>query len=326
MKDFFSIPRTFFKIIGLTPFGNHSLKFVSYLQILYWFSVVDLLIALLAQGAYFIRGLHLTGNFLQMISTAACFAFGLMAWQELLMVWLNRVRLSKLIQFLDREFPKTHEKQFQFQIPKLYKDSRSFIISFSVCYLSLISAFNFTPVVADIADYWQSSEWKWNLPYLMLFPFDPRATITRYMTVYILESWAGFTAVVACLSLNLLLSAIITQVCLQLKILKNQLETVKIQRNSMEKNQSVAQLRAIVIKHGELISFCQELDNIFCVSILVNYISSSLLICLVGFEVVVGVKIYEIIKFCLFLISSLMQTFALSYFGQQIIDHVRRLY
>lgn len=317
MEDFFSVPITFFKIIGLTPYdAGSSVKNAEYRRVLFWFSLVDLGLALVFQAAYFIQGMQETDNFLQMISAAACIAFGAMAWEEMLMIWLNRNKLLCLIDFLKSRYPETPTLQSQFGMTKLYKETRTFMISFAVCYLILIFAFNFTPLIASFVNFYSglSSDWTLGLPYLMLFPFDPKVPLTRYVFVYVLESWAGFTAVVSCLAMNLFLGSMITQLCLHLKIMRVQLRAVDLRQRN--------QLRTIVIKHCELIKCCQDLEETFSTSLFVNYMCSSLLICFVGFQVVVGTNYFEIIKFCLFLISSLLQTLSLSHFGQAIIDNV----
>lgn len=317
MEDFFSVPITFFKIIGLTPYDDERyVEHAEYRRFLIWFSLIDLGLALVFQSAFFIQGMQETDNFLQMISAAACIAFGAMAWEEMLMIWLNRDKLLNLIDFLKKQYPETPTLQSQFGMAKLYTETRTFMISFAASYLILIFAFNCTPLFASFVEYYsgRSSDWTMGLPYLMLFPFDPKVPLTRYVFVYALESWAGFTAVVSCLAMNLFLGGMITQLCLQLKILRVQLAATDLrQRNH---------LRAIVIKHCELIKCCQDLEETFSTSLFVNYMCSSLLICCVGFQVVVGTNYFEIIKFCLFLISSLLQTLSLSYFGQDIIDHV----
>lgn len=319
MENFFSIPIQIYRIVGLTPFPDPaSNKYAKYRRYLFWFSLVNLTIDVQAEASYFIHGLTQSGNFLKMISCVACTVFGAMGWEELLMIRRKHEKIAQLINFLGAEFPKSAEDQKKFKIERLYKETRAFMTSFATLFIVLISAFNFSPVIVNILDVYFGGEWNTDFPFYMWFPFDPTSSVPLYVVMYLLESWGGFTAVMSCLAMNLLLGAIVTQICLQLKMLKRNLHEAVLEEGKGRSHS----LRPIVLKHCQIVQGCQDLEEIFTVSIFFNYMSSSLIICLVLFQVVVGSDLAEIIKFCLFLLSSLLQTWTMSHFGQEMIDHV----
>lgn len=198
------------------------------------------------------------------------------------------------------------------------------MIIFGAMFAVLVSAFNFTPVILNTANFYLGhSEWNSDYPFFTWFPFDASSSIGIYVGMYLLQMWAGFVAVLSCLGMNLFLGAIITQLCLQFKMLKRDLkEAVDLHRRGHREIKSRFDLGVMVMKHDQLIKCCQETENTFAVSILVNYIVSSLILCLVLFQVVVGDKLSDVFKFSLFLFSTVLQTLSMSRFGQDIIDHV----
>lgn len=323
LEDFFSIPIKIYKIIGIHPFQTpNQSKTNKHNQFLVCFCLLNLLVDVLAEAAYFVNGLITRGDFLKLINCVACTVFGAMGLEELLLMWRKRAKLLAGINFLRRQFPALAEHQLQYNVSKLYRESQAYMTVFAVLFIVLISSFNFSPVIVNI---WQvysgQGEWNTEFPFYMWFPFDPTASTPLYIVMYLLESWGGFTAVMSCLAMNLFLGAVVTQLCLQLKILKKDLQEAVESEDGDEKRNH--QLKIITIKHNQIINCCREMDDIFTVSIFFNYMSSSLIICLVLFQVVVGEDLVEIIKFCLFLMSSLLQTLTMSHFGQEIIDHVR---
>lgn len=324
LKDFFSIPILFFKCIGLQPFGHRTgIKHPLIMSIIFWFSVIDLGVVILAEIAYFVRGVSGQGrDFLSVISCVACTLFGLVGWEELLLIWRKRETLKRILNFLDAEFPKLDEQQDHLQMNKVYKESRALMISFSVLFIVLISTFNFAPVVVNVYEFYaEHKQWSSDFPFFVWFPFDPTSPTHLYVAIYIWEVFGGFAAVLSCLATNLFVGAIVTQLCLQLSKIKGELiEAVDLQRKSG------SYLKPIVVRHSQIIDYCELLEETLSVSLFYNYILSSMMLCLGLFMVVVGVRLSDLFKFCLFLISCLLQTLTMSHYGQDMIEHVRYLF
>lgn len=60
----------------------------------------------------------------------------------------------------------------------------------------------------------------------------------------------------------------------------------------------------------------------FSPSILINYLGSSVIICLVGFQATAGVSPHEMFKFILFLVAQLAQIFIMCWYGNKVIESV----
>lgn len=331
LEDFFSIPIFFFKCVGLRPIhrgGREPLKYkyVNLMQFIFWFSLLSLGVALVGECAYIYHGVTCGQDFLNIISCLACTLYGAMCWENLFTVWRKCEEITKLVEFLQEEFPKTIEEQEKLRMTKLKKESWAFMTSFAIVFIFLISSFNFSPVVVNILEvYLGHSKWNADFPFTLWYPFDPASSTTLYVGLYLWLVWAGFTAVLSGLAMSLFLGALVTQFCLQLKRLNLMLqETLNVpSRNNPPKG--VLLLRDFVIKHNEIISYCMEMEDIFSMSLFYHYIMSSVNLCLGLFMVIAGVKWEDFIKFCLFLISCLLQTLTISHFGQYIIDNVSYL-
>lgn len=64
----------------------------------------------------------------------------------------------------------------------------------------------------------------------------------------------------------------------------------------------------------------------FSPSILINYLGSSVIICLVGFQATAGVSPHEMFKFILFLIAQLAQIFIMCWYGNKVIESVSTMH
>lgn len=327
LEDFFSVPILFFKVVGLYPFHSKAtVKHPKWMNFLFWFSLIDLAIGIAAEAAYFLRGLFQTQDFLKMISCATCTLFGIMGWEELFTTWRRRKLLLNIVAYLKQEFPKTPEEQERLQVTKLYRQSHALMTSFAISFVLLINAFNFLPILANTVEvYTGQGEWNSAFPFYMWFPFDPTASTPVYIIMYLFEVWAGFTAVLSCLAMNLFLGSIVTQLCLQLRMLQEDLVKAVGEEIASQGKPQHNLLEKVVRRHERIIECCKETDEIFAGSLFIVYTFSSIMLCLGLLEVVVGDRFADILKFCLLLLSSTLQTLIMSHFGQQIIDQVSSL-
>lgn len=65
-----------------------------------------------------------------------------------------------------------------------------------------------------------------------------------------------------------------------------------------------------------------NLDNIFSITTLFNFVSSSIVICTIGFLVIYSNKIAEVMKFAFCLLTCIMQIFILCWLGDRVIENV----
>ncbi|XP_026480257.1 putative odorant receptor 92a [Ctenocephalides felis] len=103
-------------------------------------------------------------------------------------------------------------------------------------------------------------------------------------------------------------------VCMHFRLLAQKMRTLT--SKSEHRLLDLEDLRPCIEEHQKLI----EIENIFSPSILVNFIGSSLMICLSGFQITESLIVIELITYIIFLTTSLLQIYTLCSYGNQLID------
>ncbi|XP_037904907.1 putative odorant receptor 92a [Hermetia illucens] len=128
--------------------------------------------------------------------------------------------------------------------------------------------------------------------------------------------FAGYTAVTFTISADILMCCIVTQLAMNFDMISR--EVRKFEPSGTEGDLEF--LRRLIRKHQVLLRVSEELNSIFSPSILFNFLASSLIICLVGFQATAGVAPLDFFKYLLFLLASLLQILLICYFGNMLID------
>ncbi|XP_055313212.1 odorant receptor 13a [Sitodiplosis mosellana] len=178
-------------------------------------------------------------------------------------------------------------------------------------------------------------------PYRMLFPYNANPPLA-YSITYFLTSLAGFGVVTNLFSEDSLFGFFTTHTCGRFRLLHERIAILMRsgQERALEKHphlmaQNWSQIRNAVIQreyrehliriindHRTLISFFEELHDFFSPILLINYIISSLLICMVGLQIVaVELTIADLLKLVVYIVSALSQLFILCWKGNDIILH-----
>ncbi|XP_017466349.1 PREDICTED: odorant receptor 13a-like [Rhagoletis zephyria] len=133
-------------------------------------------------------------------------------------------------------------------------------------------------------------------PYKMLFPYDANHG-WRYALTYVFTAWAGVCVVTTLFSEDSLFGFFVTYTCGQLNILHNKIDNITIDsyatvrggRGGTEadyQRECIRRLDKIAAKHSVLFDFINQLEGFFSPIMLVNFMISSVLICMVGFQLV----------------------------------------
>lgn len=95
-KDFFRLARIFLKIFGNWPMESHSLPIRFYIN-----SVSLFIAAILGVAIGFV---HLSDNLNQALANFTASVFELVSWLKVLFVYINRKKLSRLLNILYRYY------------------------------------------------------------------------------------------------------------------------------------------------------------------------------------------------------------------------------
>lgn len=112
-------------------------------------------------------------------------------------------------------------------------------------------------------------------PYPMLFPYNANHGLAYFLT-YLFTSFSGFAVVTTLFSEDSLFCCFLTYSCGRLQLLHEEIRQLRRHKD----------LRRVVEMHNQIIDFCRKLERFFSPILLVNFMISSFLICLVGFQLV----------------------------------------
>ncbi|KAH8237646.1 hypothetical protein KR038_004365 [Drosophila bunnanda] len=169
-------------------------------------------------------------------------------------------------------------------------------------------------------------------PYKMVFPYDPYSSWTRYVLTYIFTSYAGICVVTTLFAEDSIFGFFITYTCGQFRLLHeniNKLFTeVKVNPRGGDiwdftQRVQLNRLKRIIDKHNKIIRFAQRLEDFFNPILLVNLMISSILICMVGFQIITGKNMFigDYVKFIVYISSAISQLYVLCENGDALLKH-----
>ncbi|CAD7077818.1 unnamed protein product [Hermetia illucens] len=142
------------------------------------------------------------------------------------------------------------------------------------------------------------------------------STNWAYPIIYLHQSYAGYVAVGAGIATDLLLCCIITQLQMHFDFISRQLLEM-VPRGGPNDMRCLKQL---IQHHVTILRFSEETNDVFGISSLCTFLSSSPIICFTGFQVSIGAANRVIGKYILFLIHQSLTVFAVCYHGNIVID------
>lgn len=318
-----STPQSFFSTIGLTLFENDKKKINSrwyYIKFTYfWIQYISLFACLIGEFIYFFTSLGSFKNFLAMIETTSYIGFVALSLIKLLIVFIHRENLLAVIDDLNELFPGTTELQTKYRV-EVYMNRTNYLMKyFAILYMILIWIFNLLPIIESYMGYRKTGIWIRSFPYCIWYPFDALADGV-FEVNYIIQGWAGFNSACSSVAVDVLFCAIISQICMQFKILQYDLLNLDI--GGQNAAYDIGSLNKCIEKHEKLIQFSNVLEKCYSLPMMINFVASTFIICLTGFMAVTGAGAFDLFKFFLFLISSLTEIFVLCWYGNRIMDYV----
>uniref|UniRef100_A0A182J3P9 Uncharacterized protein n=1 Tax=Anopheles atroparvus TaxID=41427 RepID=A0A182J3P9_ANOAO len=310
-ESFIRVPEIFFTLIGVSRYGEAKGTLRAYLkQALFWSSYANTFFCLIIEHIYFVKAAGNFTNFLQLTALAPCMGFTALSFVKIMTIKLHEAKLIDILRRLDELFPKTTTLQTRYGVYQYNRESQVVMKSFSVLYMTLIWIFNLLPLASMVVGYCTDGTWHKQLPYFMWYWYDWHKPGYFELT-FLHQNWGGFDSAVFNLSTDLMFCAIILLLCLQFDIVAYRLKHARPDDHE--------ELNGCVHIHQSVIELSNELESIFSPSLLVNFVGSSVIICLVGFQATAGISAADLFKFVLFLVSSLVQVFLLCYYGNKLI-------
>ncbi|XP_053600022.1 odorant receptor 4-like [Plodia interpunctella] len=211
------------------------------------------------------------------------------------------------------------EEEIMKQMPKLN------FATYSLWYTNIFGIITFAigPFIITALKYKETGKIEMQLPFLVWYPFDS-TDIRIWPFVYIHQLWSAANAVLTSIGPDNYFSTCCTFIYLQFRNLHYDIERISIQnvrpRNKMVESKFSTQIVEIIKRHRELIRCIEMLETIFSKSTLLNVATSSLLICISGFNVTTIDNYILAVPFIGFLTWGMFQIYVFCYYGDLIMQ------
>ncbi|XP_033149540.1 odorant receptor 67a-like [Drosophila busckii] len=230
---------------------------------------------------------------------------------------LNKHKLKALMESMQGIFPgASMEQQEQYEVARHYRLCRWFSRGFSVLFLFLILTYN----MFHFAQYFvmrflmRSPNARRTMPYTPVSPWDWSDNL-GYYALYTVQALGGYTSILGHITTNLLIYTVSIQVIMHFDYLNRQLVEFKLQSSYAKE---MRQLKRLIFYHNELLELVPKINEVFGLPLLLNFMTSSLVVCFVGFQMTITLSPQFAMKLFLFLISALVEIFLICYFSDKL--------
>lgn len=318
--NLFSTPNYYFSIIGQTLLNSHKRDNPKrhYAKLIYFWVQLILYLSLgMGEGATFYLEIRSSKNFLLMTELLSYFGYEGMSLIKLLVFFIFRRKFWKIIDELNELYPKTAEAQEKYKVGNHMTHTLLITKIFSRICMAFIAAFNILPFLESLLQYRAEKNWTKRFTYPVWYPFNAYTTGVFEIN-YFLQVLCAFNGVSGLVAVDTLSCVIILQICMQFKILQQDIENIKVQNN----NEDYKELCGCIEKHQKLIKLTETFDRSTSFQMLCTFLASSCVICMAGFIVVAHHDIFVLSKFILMLISSLIEVFVICWCGEKLVEDV----
>ncbi|CAH0697406.1 unnamed protein product [Spodoptera exigua] len=279
---------------------------------------------------WFISGIANKKSFTELTYVSPCITLSFLANFKCFFLFLNEDSVDKLLEKLrelemnERARPKHKDKE-AIMIHE-YKFLTNLISFLNLFFCGLIVAFALGPVAITIFIYVTTNEVDLQLPFLIIYPFDA-FTMKYWPWVYLHQIWSEVVVIVGLGAADYLFYTFCSNISVQFQLLKYNIEHLIPDDETCGRLPNIEEIRTELVDlikwHQDLISSVKLLETIYTRSTLLNFVSSSALICLTGFNVLAGSDFVYVMTFVSFLFLSALQIFFLCFFGDLLLNSAR---
>ncbi|XP_039966647.1 odorant receptor 67c-like [Bactrocera tryoni] len=230
-----------------------------------------------------------------------------------------RREIESILKGLIAKHPKTAEERATYQLVPYFRTINISNKYLSIWHLSITSIFVVHPLIASIHGYVsredKNKSFDFTLPFMMTYFYDINQPLA-YAVSYFLQCCGAFHVSLLFLSGDLLLISMVQLVNMHFGYLIYKIESF--QPTGTDADMKV--LGPLMVYHNEMLNYAERIDNTFGLATLLNYVGSCLVLCLICLQIAMGSEAVIVIKFIGFLVSTIVQVFFVSYFGNNLKD------
>ncbi|XP_052758286.1 putative odorant receptor 92a [Galleria mellonella] len=190
-------------------------------------------------------------------------------------------------------------------------------------FLGLLS-FSIGPLLTMAVYYYSTGKIIYMLPFFIWYPLD-KTKLINWVIIYIHQIWTAVIAVFTVLGSDNFFATCSTFVNIQFYCLHYDIEKIDTgTRNKKGRYVNYVfrgQFKQIIKRHKILIDCVNFMETIYTKSILFNVATSSVIICVTGFNIMIIDHITMMIPFIFFLVAATLQIVVLCYYGDKIMQY-----
>ncbi|XP_002029896.2 odorant receptor 67a isoform X1 [Drosophila sechellia] len=323
VDDFLKLAVKFYYTLGIDPYETGQ-KQTIWFQIYFVLNVINMVYTFFAEVATVITLLRDDENFLECCIVLSYLSFVVIGLSKIFAVMKQKPKMTALVSQLKTCFPSPSAKDQEEYAPKSWlKRCHMYTKGFGVLYMILYFAHALIPLFVYFVQraLLQYPDAEQIMPFYQLEPWEFRKSWLLYPT-YFHQSLAGYTATCGSIAGDLMIFAVVLQVIMHYERLAKVLREFKIQALNEPNglNEDLKKLQSLVANHIDILRLTDVMNEVFGIPLLLNFIVSALLVCLVGFQLTVDFNPEYFCKQVLLLTSVLFEVYLLCSFSQMLID------
>ncbi|XP_017488559.1 PREDICTED: odorant receptor 67c-like, partial [Rhagoletis zephyria] len=245
--------------------------------------------------------------------------FGLNSLMKGGTLWLGRHELEFIIKGLMARHPKTREQRHAYRLLPYYKKITAYNKYLTLWHLGTTTLFNLHPIASSAVEYlWREDKeqgFNYRFPFMMWYFYNEEKPIP-YLFSYTLQCFGSYYMSYLFLGGDLLLITLVHLVNMHFDYLGRHIE----QFQPSGTDEDIKELGPLLGYHHEILDYAERIDSTFSLSILLNYMGTCVVLCLIGLQLVAGTEFLSVVKFLAFLIATMVHVYFISYFGNNLID------
>uniref|UniRef100_W8AKN0 Odorant receptor n=1 Tax=Ceratitis capitata TaxID=7213 RepID=W8AKN0_CERCA len=335
-EAFLRIPSFFYRSVGVDLWNTNGGPIQRFI---FYFGFLNVNLWLLSELIFAI--ITVSENFIQATMTLSYAGFVLVGSIKMYFMWRKKTEMTKFLKLMDEIFPRTAEQQKMMNLRRHLRQSTIVMSGFALIFMILIWTYNLYPFMQrQIYDCWlDTRSINKTLPYESYIPWNWHNHWSFYL-YYVLQSIAGYHSAAGQIASDLVLCAMATQMIMHYEYVSHKIRSRYRGERKCVDSKSVSCLNALnhwteeqvathkdmrwlcetIAYHSNLLSLSDVMNDVLGVPLLVNFMTSSFVICFVGFQMTMDAEPDYMVKLFLFLFSSLAQIYLICHYGQLLID------
>ncbi|EDW80541.1 uncharacterized protein Dwil_GK11590 [Drosophila willistoni] len=321
LKDFLKYANLFYLSIGMLAYDNDGIekwkqRLLNYNFI---FQMVNLNAVLISELIYVFLAITSGTNFLEATMNLSFIGFVLVGDLKIWHIWRKREKITRVVTQLEQLHPHSLEHQKFYAVDESLRGYRRVSIFYFGMHLMLIWTYNlYWAIYYVVCDFWLGvRHFERMLPYYCWVPWDWSTNFSYYL-MYVSQNIAGQACLSGQLAADMLMCAVVVLLVMHFTCLARRIEQQVAGVESMKSD--MVFLQTAIAYHQRILQLCLDMNDIFGVSLLCNFVSSSFIICFVGFQMTIGGEIDSLVMLMLFLFCAMVQVFMIASYAQRLLD------